>query len=127
LNKLVEHTEAELKPKPKSSKDEAIRLSEKVKRIADFDFRLTKEQLTAQLPFLAYLFLLIVLFIYNSHYAEKTIRTTNRLQFEMKDLRSEYITVLSEIMSESRQSELLKKLELSGIKELKNPPSKITY
>jgi hypothetical protein len=67
------------------------------------------------------------LFIYNSHYAEKTIRATNKLQYELKDLRSEYITVLSEIMSESRQSELLKKLELSGIKELKNPPSKITY
>jgi hypothetical protein len=49
------------------------------------------------------------------------------LQYELKDLRSEYITVLSEIMSESRQSELAKKLENTGIKELKNPPSKITY
>ncbi len=127
MNKIVEHTEVEEKPKAKPSQDEAIRLTEKVRRIADFDFSLSKEQLTAQLPFLAYIFLLIVLFIYNSHYAEKTIRTTNKLQYELKDLRSEYITVLSEIMSESRQSELLKKLELSGIKELKNPPSKITY
>jgi len=127
LNKLVEHTEAEEKPKAKPSQDEAIRLTEKVRRIADFDFRLTKEQLYAHLRFLAYVFLLFVLFIYNSHNAEKTIRTTNRLQLEMNDLRSEYITVLSEIMSESRQSELAKKLELSGIKELKTPPSKITY
>lgn len=127
MNKIVEHTEEEEKPKAKPSQDEAIRLTEKVRRIADFDFRLTKEQLYANLRFLGYIFLLFVLFIYNSHYAEKTIRTTNKLQYELKDLRSEYITVLSEIMSESRQSELLKKLELSGIKELKNPPSKITY
>jgi hypothetical protein len=127
LNKIVEHIEEEEKPKAKPSQDEAIRLTEKVRRMADFDFRLTKEQLYAHLRFLGYIFLLFVLFIYNSHYAEKTIRTTNKLQYELKDLRSEYITVLSEIMSESRQSELLKKLELSGIKELKNPPSKITY
>jgi hypothetical protein len=125
LNKIIEHTETEPKPTPKEN--EGIRLTEKVRRIADFDFSLSKEQLTNQLPFMAYVFLLVVLFIYNSHYAEKTIRTTNKLQYELKDLRSEYITVLSEIMSESRQSELAKKLENTGIKELKNPPSKITY
>lgn len=125
MNKIIPHNETESKPKPEEN--EGIRLTEKVKRIADFDFSLSKEQLTSQLPFMVYVFLLVVLFIYNSHYAEKTIRTTNKLQYEMKDLRSEYITVLSEIMSESRQSELAKKLENTGIKELKNPPSKITY
>ncbi len=127
MNKIIEHTETEQKPKPTPAENEGIRLTEKVRRIADFDFSLSKEQLTNQLPFMAYVFLLVVLFIYNSHYAEKTIRTTNKLQYELKDLRSEYITVLSEIMSESRQSELAKKLENTGIKELKNPPSKITY
>lgn len=127
MNKIIEHTETEQKQKPKPAENEGIRLTEKVRRIADFDFSLSKEQLTNQLPFMAYVFLLVVLFIYNSHYAEKTIRTTNKLQYELKDLRSEYITVLSEIMSESRQSELAKKLENTGIKELKNPPSKITY
>jgi hypothetical protein len=101
--------------------------TEKVKRFADFDFRIKPEQVMAQLPFLAYLFVLVMLFIYNSHRSEKIIREADRLQHEVKDLRSEYISELSQLMGKSKQSAVAIKLSPFGIKELKTPPSKITY
>ena len=101
--------------------------TETVKRITDFDFKIKQEQLMEQVPFLVYLCVLVMLFIYNSHRSEKIIRETDKLNKEVKDLRSEYISELSELMSESKQSAVAKKLQPYGIKELKTPPSKITY
>ena len=122
MNRIVEEKEEQ-----KAPDKESIKFTERMKKFADFDFSLNRAQLSKQAPFLAYVFLLVVLFIYNSHTAEKTIRRTNKLNNEVKDLRSEYITVLSELMGESRQSSVAKRLEKTGIKELKTPPSKITY
>jgi hypothetical protein len=122
MNRIVEEKKEEKEPNK-----ETVKLTERMKRFADFNFSLNKAQLSKQAPFLAYVFLLMVLFIYNSHTAEKNIRLTNKLNTEIKDLRSEYITVLSELMGESRQSAVAKRLEKTGIKEIKTPPSKITY
>ncbi len=124
MNRIV--TEEEEKQEHVHDED-TQRLTETVKRLADFDFNIKKEQLVNQAPFLAYCCFLVILFIYNSHRSEKIIRETDRLTKEVKDLRSEYISVLSDLMNESKQSAVAKKLQPYGIKELKNPPNKITY
>jgi hypothetical protein len=54
------------------------------------------------------------------------IRRTDTLNREIKELRSEYISILSELMSESKQSAVAAKLDTLGIKELTTPPFKIT-
>jgi mRNA-degrading endonuclease RelE of RelBE toxin-antitoxin system len=71
--------------------------------------------------------LLLLLHIYNVHTTERIIRKTDKLNKEIKELRSEYITILSELMSESKQSTVADKLDTLGIKELTTPPIKITY
>jgi cell division protein FtsL len=124
MNKIITEEEStEKKPIDKETR----KLTETVKRFADFDFSINPDQARKQLPFLIYLCVLVMLFIYNSHRSEKIIRDTDKLTKEVKDLRSEYISELSELMSESKQSAVAKKLQPFGIKELKNPPSKITY
>ncbi len=124
MNRIVEEEAETVK---KTVDPDTRNFTETVKRITDFDFKIKQEQLMEQVPFLVYLCVLVMLFIYNSHHSEKIIRETDKLNKEVKDLRSEYISELSELMSESKQSAVAKKLQPYGIKELKTPPSKITY
>jgi hypothetical protein len=61
-------------------------------------------------------------YIYNGHYAEKTIRNINKVDNELKELQYEYKTLKSEVMFRSKQSELAKAVAPLGLKELVVPP-----
>lgn len=77
------------------------------------------------LPFLFFLALLAIVYIANTYYAEKKIRETNEIKKELKELRYNYISSKSELMFHSKQSEIVKMLSKTGIKESKEPPQKI--
>ena len=65
---------------------------------------------------------LAVVYIYNGHYADKTIRKINRTAKEVKELKYEYIAVKSKVMYQSKQSELVKVVVPLGLKELTESP-----
>ena len=75
--------------------------------------------------FLLFLLLLAILYISNIYWAEKTIREIDDAQKEIKELRYEYITSKSELMSKSKRSEVARSLEEDGIKESMVPPGRI--
>ena len=79
---------------------------------------LNYQSIVKQVPFFLFLTLLAVVYIYNGHYADKTIRSINRVAKEVKELQWEYKTVKSEVMFRSKQSELAKAVEPLGLKEL---------
>ena len=81
--------------------------------------------LAKNLYFFLFLTLLASIYIYNGHYAEKTIKDINRSAKELKELQYEYKTVKGELMMRGKQSELAKAVEPLGLKELKAPPVKI--
>lgn len=83
---------------------------------------LNYQSIVKQIPFFLFLALLAVIYIYNGHYADKTIRNINRTTKEVKELQHEYKTVQSEMMFRSKQSELAKAVEPLGLKELTTPP-----
>ena len=83
---------------------------------------LNYQSLVKQVPFFLFLTALAVLYIYNGHYAEKTIRNLNRTAKEVKELQYEYKTIKSEVMFRSQQSELVKAVEPLGLKELTASP-----
>ncbi|MBL4655526.1 MAG: hypothetical protein JKY33_06870 [Bacteroidia bacterium] len=87
---------------------------------------LTRENAVQRLPFLFFLTLLMICYIANTHYAEKTVRETDKLNRQLKELSSEYITTKSDLMFKSKQSEVAKAVEQMGIKESIVPPKKIT-
>ncbi|HUQ66297.1 MAG TPA: FtsL-like putative cell division protein [Flavitalea sp.] len=72
--------------------------------------------------FFLFLSLLAVIYIYNGHYADKTIRNINTVSKEIDELNYEFKTFKSEVMFRSKQSELLKAVEPYGLKELTVPP-----
>lgn len=74
------------------------------------------------IPFFLFLSVLAVVYIYNGHYADKTIRNINKVSKELKELQYEYKTLKSEVMFRSKQSEMAKAVEPLGLKELTTPP-----
>ncbi len=85
---------------------------------------LVNERTIKQLPFIFFLGILGIFYIGNRYSAERIVRETNRVQSELKELRSEQIAVASELMQISKQSvvlELINEYDLQ-LKESRVPP-----
>jgi len=85
----------------------------------------SKESATEMLPFLIFLSLLCMLYIANSHMAVKNIRNIDKLNKEVKELSWEYKSLKADLMFKSKLTEVAKKVDTLGIKELTEPPKKI--
>jgi len=86
---------------------------------------LTRDRVVQSLPFLFYITFITILYIANSYYAEKKIIEIEKMKKDLKELRSEYISTKSKLMFSSRQTEVMKKIGLYGVKESLKPPRKI--
>lgn len=83
---------------------------------------LSHKWIVKNIPFFLFLASLAVIYIYNGHYADKTIRNINKATNDLKEQQYEYKTLKSEVMFRSKQSELAKAVEPFGLKELTAPP-----
>ncbi len=75
-----------------------------------------------QLPFFLFLAGLAVIYIYNGHNADKTIRRIGKASSELKDLQGEYKSVTGDVLLRSRQSEMVETVKPLGLKELTEEP-----
>ena len=83
---------------------------------------LNYQAVVKQVPFFLFLATLAVIYIYNGHYADKTIRNINRTGKQVKELQYQYIDAKSKVMGQSKQSEMIKAVEPLGLKELAGSP-----
>jgi hypothetical protein len=88
---------------------------------------LVKENVIRQAPFLLFLTFLAVVYISNRFHAESMVRKIEALKTEVANLRSEQITITSELMNISRPSEVSALVESKGLglKESTVPPKKL--
>jgi hypothetical protein len=77
------------------------------------------------LPKILFVVFLSLVYISNTHYAEKTTRQIDRAQSEVEDLRADYTTLKSDVMFASKQSEVARRVKTLGLKESLNPPFKV--
>ena len=77
------------------------------------------------LPKIFFVMALAILYISNTHYAEKTVRKISNIQAEVEDLRADYTTLKSDLMFASKQSEVARKVSQFGLEESLEPPHKI--
>jgi|GEM_PF-151297 len=112
-------TTAAAEPKKKSFSP-----AKTVQGVMDGSF-LTKGQLFSLIPFIFYVVILIIIAIGNTYYAEKMVRQIEQLKKDLKELRYEQITTRSELMYLSKQSEVARRLKVTGLKESTTPPEKI--
>lgn len=85
------------------------------------------EQLIKHLPYLGFLVILGLVYIAIGYSAEDSVRQINKDKAELKEMRSEYITIKSDLMYATKQSELIKILHEKGLtlEESFQPPKKI--
>jgi hypothetical protein len=77
------------------------------------------------LPKIMFSLLLGILYISNTHHAEKTVRKISGIQAEVEDLRADFTTLKSDLMFASKQSEVARKVKDYGLRESINPPNKV--
>lgn len=77
------------------------------------------------LPKILFVMVLGLIYISNTHYAEKTVRKINAIQAEVEDLRADYTTLKADLMFASKQSEVAKKVKDLDLKESLRPPFKV--
>ena len=88
---------------------------------------LTRRAVLKQSRFILLLVFVAFLSIANRNHAEKTVIRLNRLQSDVKELRAQSITISSDLVRISRQSEvvrLVNQYEL-GLEENLEPPKKL--
>lgn len=83
------------------------------------------ESATQMLPFLVFLCVLGMIYIGNSHMAMTNIRNIDKLTKEVTELGWEYKSLKANLMFKSKQTEVAKKVDTLGIKQLIEPPKKI--
>lgn len=112
--------------KPRKPRQKDARLGKALRSVLDGTI-LTRENVVKLIPFGLYVTLLILIYIANSYYAEKSIKKANRIRNELKELEYEFITSKSDMMHNSKQSEVARRLDSlgTGIRESVVPPTKI--
>ena len=111
--------ETESKPKK-----EASAFSKSLANIFSGNF-LSKDNIVGLLPFIFFLTFLGITYIANGYYAQGIVRDLQKTGNEVKELRSEYITIKSDLNYKSKQSQVAQATEVIGIYESTIPPTKI--
>lgn len=114
----------EYRKKEKTGSQRSVMVARSVTGVFKGTF-LTRENVVKQLPFLIFVVGLALIYISNSYSAEKLALTIEKIKKENEVLRFEHISMKSQLMDYSRQSEVAKKLEGTGLKESTVPPQKI--
>ncbi len=113
------------KQEEKPSRPKGDSLFSKIDKILRLDKYFDDGLPIEQLPKVFFTFGMILLYIANTHYAEKTVRKIEKLKAEVEDLRADYTTLKSSYMFESKQSEVAKKVAHLGLEESNYPPFKL--
>lgn len=123
LEELVELEQATVSTKPSKSGKKGV-LAKGLSKIFGGGF-LSDERTTQHIPFILFLAFIAILYIANGYYADDKIREVNKVNNQIKELRTEYISSKSDLMFVSKQSQVAKAVEPLGLKEPVVAPMKI--
>ncbi|MFA0962818.1 FtsL-like putative cell division protein [Roseivirga sp. BDSF3-8] len=77
------------------------------------------------MPYGMFLAFLLVFYIWNTHYAERTTRKVNVLEVEVEDMKADYTTMKADYEVESKLSSVAKRVKDIGLIESPEPPKKL--
>ncbi len=81
--------------------------------------------LQQNLRFTLFLVAIALLYIWNSHQAERQARKADRLLRELRELRTEYMTLGAQLSTSRQQSNIALVVDSMGLKPSKQPPYKL--
>ena len=117
--------EEEINIEPIKTQNRFQKMVESVLRVFGIDDFISYAQVMHNFLFVVAIVFIGVIEIFNTHLTVRLNRGINKKQETIKELRWEYMTVKTEMNQKSKQSELQKALEPTGLKSLQEPPKKI--
>ncbi len=87
----------------------------------------SREAVLKQIPYVLFLFALILFYIANQYRGDKVMKQVVSLEDRVKELRTESVSVAFELMEKSKQTQVIKLIKKQGLtlEEAKTPPYKI--
>jgi hypothetical protein len=86
---------------------------------------LTRDNVLGNMPFILFCAGLMLLYITYGYTTERIVRELHRTDAELKELRSEYITVRAKLEQQEQQSQVAAGISALGLRESRVPPVKI--
>ncbi len=87
---------------------------------------LSREKVLENMPFILFCAGLMLCYIGYGYWTERTVRDLDRTSSELKEMKSEYLTVRSHLEQAQQQSHVATDISALGLKESKTPPMRIT-
>lgn len=87
---------------------------------------LTREKVLVNMPFLLFVAGLMLFYIGYGYWTERTVRDLDHTSSELKEMRSEYITIRSYLEKAERQSQVADDIGGMGLRESREPPLRLT-
>ena len=73
-----------------------------------------------------YVLFFLIIYISNQHSVEKKVREINKLEKEVEELSTDYVTLKNNYMFSIKETEVLKRVEKLNLNISKKPPEKIS-
>lgn len=86
---------------------------------------LTKERVLGNMPFILFCAGLMIVYIAYGYHTERVVRDLHSTDAELKELRSEYITVRAHLEKAEQQSQVAAGIGQLGLMESRVPPVKL--
>ncbi len=83
--------------------------------------RITYKGMVSNIPYVAFVALLCIIYIANSHRAVETQRELNKQQQTLKELRWHYMDIKTRLMNAGMETEMIRRGEAQGLKPLLLP------
>jgi hypothetical protein len=118
----------------KNTNKEFIPLNQEIKEAPKFSLKdllgasvLSKDVVTSQIPFLLFVTLALLFYIFNQYQGENVMRQVVSLEKRIRELRAESVSTTFDLQEMSKQSEVIGMVVDQGlpIQEAKTPPYKI--
>lgn len=126
MNKLRNHTnDVDERPESPGTARSSARLPKVLISILNGSF-LTRERLLGNMPFILFCAALMILYISYGYSTERTVRDLHSTDAELKELRSEYITMRARLEKQEQQSQVAAGIGALGLRESRVPPVKLS-
>ncbi len=124
MNK-VRKKKVEKEAAPKGAASSPARLPKAFISVLNGSF-LTRENVLGNMPFILFCAGLMIIYIAYGYQTERIVRQLDSTGNELKELRSEYITVRSQLEKKEQQSQVASGIGALGLRESRVPPIKIS-
>lgn len=121
MNRMRETQEKQAKP---SRASKPAKLPRALIGVLNGSF-LTREKVLGNMPFILFCAGLMITYIAYGYHTERVVRDLHRTDVELKELRSEYITVRARLEKAEQQSQVASGIGQLGLEESRVPPVKL--